>query len=168
MKRLLLSALVLSLAFLSCNSEYEKPQVDLKAEIGNIETVLEQYVVANMEQDVDLITKIWKNDENIISIGTDSDERLVGFTHIEKAIKNQFKSFTNTFISVSNQIIRVNDSGSTAWFSESLKYNFIYQGKAMSFNEIRFTGVLQKIDNGWFMVQGHLSIPAEVEMNEVY
>lgn len=168
MNKLFLCTVILSLALMSCNSEHEKPQVDLEAEIGNIETLLEQYVVANMEQDVDLITKIWKNEEDIISIGTDSDERLVGWIHIEKAMRNQFQSFNETFISVSNQIIRVNETGNTAWFSESLKYNFIYQEEAMSFAEIRFTGVLQKIEDEWLLVQGHLSIPAEVEMNEVY
>lgn len=168
MNRLFLSALVMSFALMSCNTESEKTQVDLEAETGKVEIVLEQYVVANMEQDVDMIAKIWKPTEDIISIGTDSDERLVGWIHIEKAARNQFSSFTNTFISVSNQIIRINESGNTAWFSESLKYNFIFQEKAMSFDEVRFTGVLQKIDDGWFMVQGHLSIPAEVEMNEVY
>ena len=168
MNRLFLSALVMSLALMSCNTECEKTQVDLVAETANVEVVLEQYVVANMEQDVDIIAKIWKNDEDVISIGTDSDERLVGWTHIEKSMRNQFQSFNNTFISVSNQVIRIDADGRTAWFSESLNYNFIYLEKAMSFPEIRFTGVLQKLEGNWQLVQGHLSIPAEVEMNEVY
>jgi len=152
----------------SCNSGYEKPQVDLEAEIGKIETVLEQYVVANEEQDFNLISKIWKADEDIIMIGTDSDERLIGWNHIQKAIQNQFSSFQSTFISVSDQIIRINETGNTAWFVEHLNYNFIYKEEAMSFTGIRFTGVMEKKDNVWMLVQGHLSIPAEVEMNEVY
>ncbi len=163
-----ISFLLLALVMVSCNYEEPTTPVDLKAEIQQIKTVLEQYVLANEEQDFDIIEQIWAADENIVMIGTDSDERLVGWKQIEKAIKHQFKSFQETYITVSEQIIRINETGNTASFSELLAYNFIYQEEAKYFQGMRFTGVLEKIDGNWLLVQGHLSIPAEVEMNEVY
>jgi hypothetical protein len=36
----------------------------------------------------------------------------------------------------------------------------------MSFEGIRFTGVLEKIDGKWQLVQGHLSVPYEAEIEE--
>ena len=167
MKKIVL-LLLLSVVMASCNYEEPAISVDLKAETEQIKTVLEQYVIANQEQDFEIIEKIWAADENIIMIGTDSDERLVGWKMIEKAIKHQFKSFQETYITVSDQIIRINETGNTASFSELLAYNFIYKEEAKSFEGMRFTGVLEKIDGNWLLVQGHLSIPAEVELNEVY
>lgn len=167
MKKFILFSL-LAMIITSCNYEEPAIAIDLKAETQQIKTVLEQYVMANQNQDFEIIEKIWAADENIVMIGTDSDERLIGWKMIEKAIKHQFKSFQETYITVSDQIIRINESGNTASFSELLAYNFIYNEEAKSFEGMRFTGVLEKIDGSWLMVQGHLSIPAEVEMNEVY
>jgi hypothetical protein len=47
-----------------------------------------------------------------------------------------------------------------------LDYNFIYMGEDMSFEGIRFTGVLEKKDGKWKLVQGHLSVPYEAEFEE--
>lgn len=168
MKKLIFILTAMCFLIISCTVKTEKSTVDLKAEKGKVEAVLEQYVVANMEQDFNLIASIWEEDEAIVMIGTDSDERLVGWNTIERAVKNQFTVFQNTFISVSDQMIRLNETGNTAWFAESLKYNFIYNDEARSFDNIRFTGVLEKLNGKWLLVQGHISIPAEVEMNEVY
>lgn len=155
------------MTMVSCMNN-EPKAIDLKAEVFQIKSVLEKYVIANENQDFELIQKIWAADDNIIMIGTDSDERLVGYEQIQKAIKHQFKEFQETYITVSDQIIRINETGNTASFSELLAYNFIYKEEAKSYNGMRFTGVLEKIEGKWMLVQGHLSIPAEVEMNEVY
>jgi hypothetical protein len=167
MKKVILF-MVLFLMMVGCSYQEEPKVVDLKAETLKIKTVLEQYVLANEKQDFEIIQGIWAADDDIVLIGTDSDERLVGWKSIEKAIKNQFKQFQETYITVSEQIIRINEAGCSASFSELLAYNFIYKEEAKSFEGMRFTGVLEKIDGNWLLVQCHLSIPAEVEMNEVY
>lgn len=167
MKKVILFIIFCMLISTGCN--YQKSEfIDLKSERLQIETVLEQFVVANENQDFELIEKIWAADEYIVLIGTDSDERLVGWSMIERSIKHQFNEFQETFITVSDQLIRLNGNGNSACFSELLAYNFIYKEEAMCFAGLRFTGVLEKIDGNWLLVQGHLSIPAEIEMNEVY
>ena len=168
MKKLFFIAAIMSIAFMGCTVESETAIVDLDAEKAAVEAVLEQYIVANMEQDFNLIVQIWEPDERVILIGTESHERLVGWDNIEKAYKNQYGAYSETFIVVSDQMIRVDKSGTIAWFSESLKYNFIYNEKARSFSDIRFTGVLEKLNGKWLLVQGHLSVPTELEKKEVY
>lgn len=153
---------------ISCTNQQPQSQVDIKAERAKIEALLEQYVVANEEQDIELMRKIWSGKESIVMIGTDSDERIIGRTNIINAIENQFGAFENTFIAVSNQMIVINETANTAWFNELLNYNFVYKDEAKSFSGIRFTGVLEKNNDKWCLVQQHISIPAEVEMNEVY
>lgn len=167
MKKILFLVFAMAMVFTSCRDQ-GKEVIDIKAETDQIKAVLDQYVVANEEQNFSLIEKIWAERENIVLIGTDLDEKLIGWTQIEKAIKHQFEAFKDTYINVSEQNIRLNATANTAWFSEVMNYNFIYNDEAMSFSGIRFTGVLEKIDDQWLLVQGHLSIPAEAQLKEVY
>jgi len=154
----------LVLAFTSCTDQKEK--VDRAAEIVAIENVLESYVLANENQDFNLIEKIWAPNDDIILYGTDSDERLTGWTNIRDAIKSQFSYIEDTYISASDQFIKLNECGNTAWFAETLNYNFVYKGEARSYEGLRFTGVLMKIDGQWRFVQLHLSLPAGVDIGK--
>ncbi len=145
------------LALISCREEQK--EVDIGAEKAAVENVLEKYVLANENQDFSLIEQIWADDDDIVLLGTDGDEKYKGWNQIKSAIQHQFSEFEDTYISVLDQVIKLNSTGNTAWFSETLNYNFIYHGEAMSFEGIRFTGVLEKNEGMWEMVQGHLSIP---------
>ena len=142
-----------------CEPKMQEP--DLKKEKAEVANVLEKYVIANENQNFSLIEEIWANDDNILLLGTDSDEIYLGWKQIKKAIQHQFNSFEDTYIVVSDQRIQLNKTGNSAWFSEHLNYNFIYEGEAKSFEGIRFTGVLEKRNGAWELVQGHLSIPVE-------
>jgi len=127
-----------------------------------IENVLDKYIVANETQNFELIQEIWAPNADIILYGTDSDERLMGWINIKNAIKEQFSHITDTYISASDQFIKLNCTGNTAWFAETLNYNFVYSDKAQSYEGLRFTGVLEKMDGEWKLVQAHLSLPASV------
>lgn len=148
----------------ACNTH--PPKVDRAAEIIAIEEVLEAYILANENQDFSLTEKIWAPDSDIILYGTDSDERLMGWTNIRSAIKTQFSHIEETYISVSDQFIKLNECGNTAWFAETLNYNFVYNGEARSYRGMRFTGVVVKIDDQWRFVQAHLSLPANVNIGK--
>lgn len=140
--------------------------VDRAEEIKAVENVLEKYIIANENQDFDLIQQIWSPDSDIILYGTNSDEKLIGFTNIRSAIKEQFRLIEETYISASDQYIQINACGNIAWFAESLNYNFMYDGEARSYEGMRFTGVLTKVDGNWRFVQAHLSLPGNVDIGE--
>ena len=38
----------------------------------------------------------------------------------------------------------------------------MYKGEAQKFEGLRFTGVVEKMDGEWKLVQAHLSVPASV------
>jgi len=127
---------------------------------------LENYILANENQDLELIENIWAASDDIVLYGTDSDERIVGWTNIRAAIKDQFGFISDTYISASNQFIKLNCTANTAWFAETLNYNYMYQGKAQKYEGLRFTGVVEKIDGNWRLVQAHLSVPASVNIGD--
>ncbi|MEE4258744.1 MAG: nuclear transport factor 2 family protein [Bacteroidales bacterium] len=161
MKRISLLFVLVSVLIISSCSDCDK-KLNLKDETIAIENVLEKYIIANENQDFELTEEIWAPNPDIILYGTDSDDRLMGWTNIRAAIKDQFSQITDTYISASDQFIKLNCTGNTAWFAETLNYNFVYKGEARSYEGLRFTGVLEKMDGEWKIVQAHLSVPASV------
>ena len=147
----------------SCEMNQKKQTIDLKAEVEMVELVLEKYVIANEKQDIEMVHEIWAPEPDIVVFGTNSNERLMGWDQIRQALEHQFNSFEDTYISVHDQVININETGNTAWFSEVLNYNYIYQGEAIQYEGLRFTGVLQKKNGDWFIVQSHMSIPGSPE-----
>lgn len=143
----------------SCNIDQSK-NVDVDLEKEKVTLVLEKYVIAMEKQDMDLVQEIWASEPDIKVFGTNSDEKIIGWEQIRSTLQRQFDSFDDTYISVRDQVVDVNETGNTAWFSEIMNYNYIYQGEAKQFEGIRFTGVLNKKDGEWFIVQSHISIPA--------
>ena len=149
-------------------SACEQPKVPKASDVQDskkaVANVLEKYVIANENQDFPMIEQIWAPDSDIILFGTNSEEKLMGWDNIKKAIQNQFKAISETYISPQQQYIKIGPSQKTAWFAEILNYNFVYKGKARSFEGLRFTGVLEKRKDGWKIVQAHLSIPGHVNL----
>jgi ketosteroid isomerase-like protein len=161
MKKIMFIAALLSMfAFMACQStKKSEPEVNVKKETDAVKLVLEKYALANENQDMNMIEEIWCPSENIVSIGTETTERLMGFSEIRSAIQRQFENFSETFISYRDQLIELSDDGKTAWFSQTMNYNFIYDGEAHSYKNLRYTGVLTKRDGKWKIVQTHLSVP---------
>ena len=161
MKKLVLVLLVGFIVVSCCDISDKKstPDVDLNKEKEKVTLVLEKYVIANEKQEISLVKEIWASDTDIVVIGTNSDEKLIGWDEIRSVMERQFNSFEETYISVRDQVVEINETGNTAWFSEILSYNYIYQGEARQFEGLRFTGVLEKRDGDWYIVQSHMSIP---------
>jgi ketosteroid isomerase-like protein len=139
--------------------QFKKETVNIQKEKNAIKLVLEKYANANENQDMGLIEDIWCPSERIVSFGTQSGEKLIGWESIRSAVQDQFNAFSNTFISYRDQIIEVNETGNTAWFSEIINYNFILDGAAHSYEGLRYTGVLVKKEGKWLLVQTHMSVP---------
>lgn len=165
MKTLLIS-IMLSAMIVFCISCEDNKSDKCKEEKEAIENLLENYILANENQDLLLIESIWAPSEDIVLYGTDSDERIVGWENIRSGIMDQFGFISDTYISASNQFIKLNCTGNTAWFAETLNYNYMYKGVAHSYEGLRFTGVVEKMDGKWRLVQAHLSLPASVGIGD--
>ncbi|MCF8308403.1 MAG: nuclear transport factor 2 family protein [Bacteroidales bacterium] len=139
----------------SCRESCDKEKA-----VSDVQVVLEKYVIANENHNIDLLKDVWAQDDDIVIFGTESDEKLIGWKQVKNTFLRQFDAFDETYISVTDQNIKINCNGKTAWFSEILNYNYTTtEGKSKSFEGIRFTGVLEKRDGKWLIVQSHMSIP---------
>jgi len=160
MKGKILFMFFVALIFAACTG-VKKQEVDVKMETNAIKLVLEKYAIANENQDMVMIEEIWCPSEQIVSFGTVSTEKMVGWSEIKRAVEKQFGRFSDTFISYRDQIIQVNETGNTAWFSEIINYNFIMDGEAHSYEGLRYSGVLVKKEGKWLLVQTHMSVPEQ-------
>jgi len=152
--------LLLLVAFVACNNC--KQPVSNKAEMIAIENMLDHYFIAIENENFLMIEQSWKKSDSIIMLGTNSRDILVGWESIKKAYHNQLALVSDVFISISDQHIEVNSTGNTAWFSQLMNYNFMVDSIAQSYKGMRFTGVLEKCSSEWKLVQGHLSVPANI------
>lgn len=167
MKMKLKANLLFMVVFFMASCTQCPPKNSIKDEEPKIENLLEKYMMAMENEDFQTIEQLWDSGDSTMLLGTDSHERLMGWEMIQDAYRNQFNLISETFISVQDQYIRINCSGNTAWFSQRMNYNFIYDSVAHSFEGIRFTGVLIKNpENEWKLVQGHLSLPAHVNIGK--
>lgn len=148
--------------------EKEKNEVvDIAKEEAKVTELLDLLASSTESGDIEMIEKIWMPSEDVILIGTENDEKLVGWSQIKEAISGQASAFEETLISITDQNVWFDRDARTAWFFEELNYNFIYNNKAMSLDGIRFTGVFFKTDTGeWKLVQGHLSMPVSIDIEE--
>ncbi len=156
----LIVILVIGIIVSGCNkANQEKSAFDPVKEKERIALVLEKYVIANEEQNLNLVKDVWAPYPDIVVFGTNSDETIIGWEAIKAALKRQFEAIEDTYISVRDQRISINETGNTAWFSEIVNYNYIYQDKPVKYEGLRFTGVLAKVNGEWLIVQSHMSIP---------
>lgn len=164
MKNIYVLTIMIALLAGSCTEQCNKQE-----ELSNIQLLLEKHVIANETKNIHLIKEIWAPKEDIVIFGTDSDEKLQGWTQIRNTFMKQFEMFEEAYLSVSNQKINLDCDGNTAWFSQIMNYNYTTtDGVAKRFEGIRFTGVLEKIDGKWYIVQSHMSIPYNSMEKEKY
>ena len=157
MKNLVLFSLVVALLAVSACAK----KVDIEAEEAQVQSVLEQVVQANESEDMALMAKITAQDGDIVQFGSAEGYRLVGWEAFKKAMEQQFADIEKMKISVRDQVITVHHSGSVAWFSEIMDLNCLMQDKPVSLEGVRYTGVMEKRDGSWVIVQGHLSVPVK-------
>ncbi len=135
-------------------------KVDLEAGKANVKAVIDQYTKVLETEDLEMLSKITAHDADMVNFGTDASERIVGWEALKELMQKQFESTETTNLSVKDQVIKVNDSGKVAWFSEILDWDIISQDQEMKLEGLRVTGVLEKRDGGWVFVQVHYSVPA--------
>jgi hypothetical protein len=58
-----------------------------------------------------------------------------------------------------NQIIKISRSGTVAWYSMFLNLTVTFRGETVQWEGARTTGVLEKRDGQWVIVQFHNSMP---------
>ena len=114
-------------------------------------------------QDFELMDKLIAHDADMVHIGTDMDEIWRGWNELRKATVEQFEGLDCYKAQIRDLSVSVSSSGSVAWYSHLLDAHIKSSSQEQTWQGARFTGVLEKRDGRWVMVQTHVSIPESAQ-----
>jgi ketosteroid isomerase-like protein len=141
--------------FLSCRKECAS--TDLTAEKIRVENAIHKSIGWAKNKEIQLLYSVIANDSNYIEV--DPNEKVVrGFEDFKKAetfwLHPDFKAIRYEIRDLDIQISR---SGEVAWFFCVLDDINEWKGQPANWENTRWTGVLEKRDNRWVIVQMHFS-----------
>ena len=156
----LLSLLSLILVIFSCTDVQEKlNDGKLQEEKKNIENAINNVIGWAVNKDFDLFFNTISNDSNFVSV-TPYDRVKFGF----KDVLNDTAFWASpNFKAIRHEIhdlkINISNSGEVAWFYCRLDDINTWKGNPANWENIRWTGVLEKRNGAWRVVQQHFSWP---------
>src|SRR5208337_4563947 len=134
-------------------------RADAKTE-QEVKDFLTQYGAAYDKKDVGALMRMIVPEESVVFFEADEKGRYVGPNQIRAAYEDNL----NPVKSVKSEYKRtsVGSKDDVAWFATEVLYN-VDTGKE-KFKELgRWTGVLEKKNGKWLLIQSHFSFPPEEE-----
>ncbi|MGD2121765.1 MAG: nuclear transport factor 2 family protein [Gemmatimonadota bacterium] len=136
----------------------DAPPVDLSAEEAAARAVVDLWERMWVEEEIDLFDQAFAHDPDMVIFGTDAAEYWVGYETARESLEQQLEVFEDTESSVRNQVVKVHESGEVAWFTEMMDME-VTSGEERVELTVWFSGVLEKRNDGWKIVQFHASVP---------
>jgi len=143
---------------LSCSNE---SQVNLEKERTKVMIVLDNFIKAHEEKNLDLLLSCFSDKPDIVIIGTDEDELWVDKVSMGDAQKKAYETFNEIKLSVRDKILKMCETGHQAWFYMKVNWYVESEGKQFTFDGVRTTGVLEVENGKWQIVQLHTSMPVK-------
>jgi ketosteroid isomerase-like protein len=124
-----------------------------------IQTVIGNSITWAMNKNVDLLFGSVAQDSAFFIFHPDSASTIVGFDQFKKMVNDVFMqdAFKATGSSIRDLRINLSRDGDVAWYSAMLDDFGEYNGKPYAWRNTRWTGVLEKRDGTWVIVQMHFS-----------
>jgi len=133
--------------------------IDLEAAKAAVSSALDQLDQAYETENLELFSKVMAPDPDMVIFGTDAAEKFIGYESAAESMKKQFESYEDSKVTSRERSVKVHKSGEVAWFSELWDVSGKAQGQPYALEGMRVTGVLEKRDGNWVVVQWHASIP---------
>ena len=147
---------VILLSFITCS---DNTQVDLESERAEVLKVLDNFNQAHENRDLELLLTCFSDKPDIIILGTDENELWVDKNSMGESQKRAYETFSTVKLSVRDKMLKMCRSGAQAWFYMKVNWYVESEGKQFTFSGIRTTGVLEKENDLWQIVQLHTSMP---------
>ena len=139
----------------SCSEQEQKPSIE--EELKAIEYSIDNCIGWFKNKDLDLLLKIVANDSNFISVHP-TDNVVRGRKGFEKSIPVFMNpKFQYVRHDISDLKITLSSNGDIAWFYCRLNDINTWDSQPANWENARWTGVLEKRDEFWVIVQQHFS-----------
>ena len=126
------------------------------------EALLDKYIRAFRTQDLTLASEVYAHDSDLVVYGSSPADRRLGWNQTEAYLRAYFGSVERIDIVLKERHLKVHESGKVAWFAQVLTWEETEKGKSYLLDGLRITGVLEKRERGWVIVQLHASGPPPV------
>lgn len=128
-------------------------------EINPIKKVLDTVLIAQEEGNLELFSQCFAQDEDTLNIGTDIDEIWYGWQAFQEWMTQAIKTKPDYSIAAKDTRIQLSQSKEVAWYSQLLDTCLETKGEPFRLEGFRHTGVLEKRNERWLIVQSHISVP---------
>ena len=124
--------------------------------------LLDKYIRAFQARDLALAAEVYAHDGDLIVYGSSPSDRRSGWGQTEEYLRNYFASVESIEVVLKERTIKVHASGDVAWFAQVLTWREVERGKTYTMDGLRISGVLEKRNGAWLIVQLHASGPPPV------
>jgi ketosteroid isomerase-like protein len=125
-----------------------------------VKDFLAQYVAAYEKKDLGAIMKMIAPEADVVFFEADEKGRYVGADQIKSAYENSLKQVKA--IKGEYKWTSVGSKGDVAWFATEVMFD-VDTGQDKFKQLGRWTGVLEKKNGKWMLVQSHFSFPDQEE-----
>ena len=137
--------------YAATNDNVDMATVELEVK-DVIATSLNFFQTGNIEDAKAVFSK------DAVLIGTDEAEFLTGWEEIEPSIIAQLAVIKDAKFDTRNLNITISKSGDMASYTSIIDFSFTAGGEAGSLKNVRYSGVIKKMDGVWKTTQVHWSI----------
>lgn len=138
-------------------------RVDIEAEKAAVERAVKASIMWAMEKDKELLFSVIAHDEDFFIFHPDSTSTITSWAQFERMTEEVFMS--PSFRAVRTELrdlhIGISRLGDAAWFRTFLDDIGEWDGREAGWLNVRWTGTLEKREDGWKIVQMHFSFPED-------
>jgi len=158
---LVVAAIAFAIAFQGCQGPRETNPKSSNEEVIITKVIHDSFAWA-FTKDRALFERIFARDEDFFTYYPDSKSTVVGWSQFQKNL-DKWMDPRNKAISydIRNLKLHVSRSGGVAWFSAIVDDAGEWDGKPWGLKDVRWTGVLEKRENQWIIVQQHMSLASD-------
>jgi hypothetical protein len=159
MKEVALRWAVLCVALLAAGSCNRVSDVGMEVDKARIEEVIKASIGWAQTKDTGLLYSCFAQDEDLFWFTPEAAGTTYGFDSFKKTVENVFlnDAFKAIRFEIRELKINLSRSGDVAWYSCMLDDENEWNGQPASWINVRWTGVLEKQEGNWVIVQMHFS-----------
>ena len=141
-------------------TNYEKTNPDIEK---SVKLLLRKLITAQETGDINAFSECFTHNNNAVHIGTDQDEIWYNWQDFFNLMKIQLEQHKGSTINHKNTTVHHNSTGDVAWYSQLIDRCPQTNGDDVCIEGFRHTGVMEKKDDKWMIVQSHISFPKVYE-----
>jgi uncharacterized protein (TIGR02246 family) len=129
------------------------------AEKTKISSVCDGYSEAWATEDIDNFSSLFVHSADLVIF--DGSSTYNGWEAWKNRLISSFPSATDVKVSFRDHNIQINNQGDAAFLTATEDVDYVENGKLFSFNGMRVTWILVKMDGKWVIIHGHWSVPVK-------